>query len=332
MRIFIGSSGESVKSGVLNKLVDIITNAGYEALPWTTPGLFPPGENTYNALRTITHSVDAAIFLFSEDDKVWYRKDSTSIPRDNVLIEYGLFSSALDPRRAIICRTGSPKFASDIAGLTYIDLKDLKRGKKELEIWLNSLRLYYQSIDYKLSIYDNKYKVPGANQFWRDLSGKAKKRFHLLGETNKSWIGRDTLQTEQLGNSIFEILLSDGEVSIYCVKRKSIIEKHRRFFKKYIFDKTNELKSSEKAKYIENLNRNFRFCYGAVLKYQAVISDDRIVIVPLVNTPIFKEESIVFEMHDSKHSRLFQFYSDDIYRTLERSSNVDEKQRLIAYV
>lgn len=329
MRIFIGSSGESVKTGVLAKLIETISNAGHDALPWTTPGLFPPGEHTYNALRSITHSVDAAIFLFSEDDKVWYRKDSTTIPRDNVLIEYGLFSSALDPRRAIICRTGTPKLASDIAGLTYIDLKDFKRGKEELKIWLNSLHLYYQSIDYKLSIYDNKYKVPGANQFWRDLSGKAKNRFHLLGETNKSWIGRDLVQTEQLGESIFNILLANGEVSIYYVKRKSVVDKHKRFLKKYIIDKANDLNDIERTKFLSNLNKHLRFCYGAVLKYQAVISDDRIVIVPLVNTPLFKEESIVFEMHDSKHSRLFQFYSDDIYRTLESSCKETELQQLI---
>lgn len=136
MKLFIGSSREALDlvrqiEVWLEPLPDVHT------LPWDTPGLFEPGEQTLQSLLSIAKTVDAAIFLFSEDDKVWYRDDSVPQPRDNVLIEYGLFVGTLGMKRAIICTDGQPKLAVDVRGLTYVDLSApvRKTGRYNLLTW-----------------------------------------------------------------------------------------------------------------------------------------------------------------------------------------------------
>lgn len=138
-KIFIGSSKES-----LNGLRDIaawLEEFGFEPLPWDEPALFMPGENTFLRLIQIAKEVNAAIFIFGEDDQVWYRADAMMQPRDNVLVEYGLFVGVLGPKRAIICRKGKPKTATDLLGITFIDFdQDKKHGAKlRLSMWAQNL-------------------------------------------------------------------------------------------------------------------------------------------------------------------------------------------------
>jgi hypothetical protein len=139
MRIFLGSSTESLAE--LKRLGTLVESAGHTALYWNGPELFLPGENTFLRLVEISQQVDAALFLFAEDDRVWYRSDALAQPRDNVLIEYGLFAGALGQERVAIFRYGSPKTASDLAGVIATDLP-ARRGasvRLKLQAWLRKL-------------------------------------------------------------------------------------------------------------------------------------------------------------------------------------------------
>jgi hypothetical protein len=139
MKIFIGSSKESIE--VLREVEIWLQEHNHEPLPWDQPGLFPPGEQTFLTLINISKVVDGAICIFGEDDRVWYRGDAAAQPRDNVLIEYGLFVGALGPRKAIICKHGKPKDPDNLLGITAIDLskEQRARGRQELRIWANRL-------------------------------------------------------------------------------------------------------------------------------------------------------------------------------------------------
>lgn len=139
MKIFIGSSRESLD--LVHEMEVWLEEQGHEPLPWDQPGLFAPGHQTFQRLMTISRECEAAVFVFGEDDRVWYRGDTVPSPRDNILIEYGLFAGALGPEKAIVCRNGDPKHALDLAGLTYIDLSAARRarGKLELTIWARKL-------------------------------------------------------------------------------------------------------------------------------------------------------------------------------------------------
>ncbi len=139
MKIFIASARESLD--LVREVESWLQEKNHEPMPWDQPGLFPPGEQTFLTLINISKQVEGAIFLFGEDDKVWYRGDAAAQPRDNVLIEYGLFAGALGPRKAIICRHGKPKPSADLLGITVIDLSSERkaRGRIELHIWSNRL-------------------------------------------------------------------------------------------------------------------------------------------------------------------------------------------------
>ena len=125
----------------MDQIADCVQAAGHQAIRWTDRGVFPPGRQTFEVLLEISHRVEGAIFVFAEDDKLWYRGESVSQPRDNVLLEYGVFSGVLGPRHAIICHMGTAKIAADLAGLTTIQLEPHRtvRAKLEVEQWLQSL-------------------------------------------------------------------------------------------------------------------------------------------------------------------------------------------------
>src|SRR5689334_23314630 len=114
MRIFLGSSREASTTGLLRRVAGWVESCGHEPLRWDEPGVFPAGSYTFPTLRRVAREVDGAIFVFAEDDKVWYRTDKAMQPRDNVLLEYGLFSGTLGEGRVAICRSGSPRTASDL--------------------------------------------------------------------------------------------------------------------------------------------------------------------------------------------------------------------------
>ena len=136
MKIFIASSKESIE--LMREIEMWIQEDNHEPMPWDQPGLFPPGEQTFLTLINISKQIDRAICVFNEDDRIWYRGDAAAQPRDNILIEYGLFAGALGPTKAIICRHGTPKHSTDLQGITFIDLnQDRKaRGRIELIKWI----------------------------------------------------------------------------------------------------------------------------------------------------------------------------------------------------
>jgi hypothetical protein len=59
---------------------------------------------TLGRLIELTKIVDASVFIFGEDDKVWYHDSQNQQPRDNVLLEYGLFASRLGLSRNVVSR------------------------------------------------------------------------------------------------------------------------------------------------------------------------------------------------------------------------------------
>ena len=138
MKIFIGSSKEQVQN--MKRVALQLEGLGHEVMRWDKPGLFTLGKYTFENLGRVSRDVNAAIFILGEDDNIWYRNEFTTQPRDNVLLEYGLFAGVLGKEKVIIAKSGEPKLASDLAGITFLDLS---RGdstiQTELEEWISSL-------------------------------------------------------------------------------------------------------------------------------------------------------------------------------------------------
>jgi hypothetical protein len=125
-RIFLGSSGKQAK------LVQALTR-GLEDVarvePWTTS--FNPGTSTLERLLELAHEVDFAAFAFARDD--WTTNGTAAAPptesgqaspRDNVVLEAGLFGGTLGMRRTFILHAHGAKLPSDLVGLTGVRYGD----------------------------------------------------------------------------------------------------------------------------------------------------------------------------------------------------------------
>lgn len=143
MEIFIGSSTEA--AGEIEQIALTIEEKGFKALPWNScgKGVFRATNFTLENLINVSDRVRAAIFIFNSDDETWYSSDNISVgtTRDNVLFEYGLFVGKKGRNNVVFICKNTPKIASDLKGITYIDAdKGEFHMKAELKDWLESLK------------------------------------------------------------------------------------------------------------------------------------------------------------------------------------------------
>lgn len=143
IKVFFGSSKESAET--MNDIAAIVGSFdGFQTLTWDSPNtnLFITGDTTIESLIDATRKVDAAIFIFNSDDKIWYRdEEKQGAVRDNVLFECGLFMGALGKRNVAIISKNKPKIASDLSGIKYIDgSKDYAVIRQDLKNWIQRLK------------------------------------------------------------------------------------------------------------------------------------------------------------------------------------------------
>lgn len=112
--IFVGSASES--ESLARKLCIALDENGFQAVPWWDA--FDLGDVTIQALKKQTFKCDGAVFLFTADDEVTSRGKDTSITRDNVILEYGLFASQLGTEKTIAFLEEGVKNPTDFVGLT----------------------------------------------------------------------------------------------------------------------------------------------------------------------------------------------------------------------
>jgi O-acetyl-ADP-ribose deacetylase (regulator of RNase III) len=139
-KIFLASSTPALKK--MHAIADWLKDWGADALPWDKKGLFRPGDFILERLLAISQEVDGALILFGDEDREWYHADAQPQPRDNVLIEYGIFASQLGRQRVVVCRTGSPRNASDLGGLIFLQLGGKTResaARDRLRDWMRQL-------------------------------------------------------------------------------------------------------------------------------------------------------------------------------------------------
>ena len=115
-RMFIGSSVEGLP---IAKAIQANLDYECETTLWSQ-GVFGLGGGTLESLGEALHNYDFACLVLTPDDMVTSRKSSAPSPRDNVLLELGLFISALGRRRTFIVydRTANLRLPSDLAGVT----------------------------------------------------------------------------------------------------------------------------------------------------------------------------------------------------------------------
>jgi len=118
-RIFIASSSEGLKLATALKAA-LVTDP-FDVNVWTD-GIFTPGLTNIEALEEELQRADFAVLLLSADDRVLSRWMFSRAPRDNLILELGLFVGAIGRRRAIMVqpRGAKLKIPTDLLGVTPI--------------------------------------------------------------------------------------------------------------------------------------------------------------------------------------------------------------------
>lgn len=113
-RVFIGSSSEGLH--IATALQTALGNE-VECDMWSSG--FDLGTHYYESLIERTHQNDFAVFVFSADDLVASRDESSAAPRDNVVFELGLFSGVMGRRRVFVVepKVTTVKIPSDLVGI-----------------------------------------------------------------------------------------------------------------------------------------------------------------------------------------------------------------------
>lgn len=129
LKIFIGSSSEGLTLA-RNLARQLNKSPLCEATAWTH--VFSAGTMTLTRILELTRTVDFAVLIATPDDALTKRGAEYLAPRDNVILELGMFMSALGPERAVLLlaanKKGSVELPSDLNGLTYMVMRTRDDG------------------------------------------------------------------------------------------------------------------------------------------------------------------------------------------------------------
>lgn len=114
--VFIGSSAEGLTGA---KAIQVNLDRACEVVIWCQ-GVFGLSGGTLETLVDKASEFDFAILVLTPDDMIESRGDNQQSPRDNVLLETGLFAGVLGRKRTFIVydRSAGIKVPSDLAGVT----------------------------------------------------------------------------------------------------------------------------------------------------------------------------------------------------------------------
>jgi len=112
--IFIASTSEALPVARAVK-----ANFDHEAdVDLWTENIFTINKSYLSTLLNRASFYDYAIIMLTPDDAATIRKVKYSVPRDNLLFEFGLFLGRLGPNRAFVIAEESVKILSDFEGIS----------------------------------------------------------------------------------------------------------------------------------------------------------------------------------------------------------------------
>jgi hypothetical protein len=146
IRVFVGSSGEARRQ--TDEIANCLKAEGAdEVLAWTDPSAFPQGRTYIECLEAITRKSNCAILLATPEDRTEKRGETDLQPRDNIILEYGMFMTAFGRERTALAAIGQPRLPTDIRNVNHINLpdtSDLAAFRQEVTIpirrWIAQLR------------------------------------------------------------------------------------------------------------------------------------------------------------------------------------------------
>lgn len=144
-KLFVGSSKESLD--VANAIRRGLPRDAVDVTVWTH-GVFGPSEFPIESLERIAIHSDFAALVLGPDDRVVSRAQKTLAPRDNVVLELGLFIGAVGRRRVFLVRPRDldVKIPTDLLGIRPVEFKP-KRDKSGAVIVTAACKALRRAID-----------------------------------------------------------------------------------------------------------------------------------------------------------------------------------------
>jgi hypothetical protein len=90
--------------------------------------VFQPGGYALDSLISTAATVDFAVLVATPDDTTASRGETEASPRDNVVLEFGLFAGALGRERTYLLATGPLRLPTDVLGLTRLQYRQRADG------------------------------------------------------------------------------------------------------------------------------------------------------------------------------------------------------------
>ena len=120
-RIFIASAEES-KEEYAKPIAQALSDKGYEVVRWWN--IFRSGDFPIERIIKIVQDVEGGVFVCTGIDKTWYRGKQRDAPRDNLILELGLFLPHLGRGYCLIIKDSDTMLPSDLDGLTFLSAGD----------------------------------------------------------------------------------------------------------------------------------------------------------------------------------------------------------------
>lgn len=134
-KLFIGSSSEGLSiANQLKQKIDMDCGDWLHIEVWNESGVFALNGNTLDSLVKASRKFDYGILVATKDDILKTRGASTYAPRDNVMLEIGMFLGSLGLTRAFLLLEEESKLPSDYSGVTVPDFHRDKPGSFEKAI------------------------------------------------------------------------------------------------------------------------------------------------------------------------------------------------------
>ena len=223
--VFIGSSSEGHR---IAEAIQANLEHDSDAVIWSQ-GVFGLSGGTLESLVEVADGFDFAVLVVTADDIVTSRGQEQQAPRDNVLLEIGLFIGALGRARTfVVFDSGADiKLPSDLAGVTLagFQLRDrgtlqaalgppcfrIKEAMAELGVLVKPGQLRSMEGDY--AVYSTlEQRVVGERVVLTYVGRRTFSTKSVRQENGTYWEGYVTMsnQLPGYGNGIFRYLGKDG--------------------------------------------------------------------------------------------------------------------------
>lgn len=138
-KVFIGSSTQAL--GIAYIIKKILKDFGADVTVWDDKSVFTPGDNLIDALQKKAHQFDGGVFVLNKDDEITDRDRNAPkyIPRDNVLIEAGMFIGLLGKEAVALCTVPGTHETSDFKGIIKVEYntRNFEKIETDLKKWLD---------------------------------------------------------------------------------------------------------------------------------------------------------------------------------------------------